>query len=153
MPVSDIASRDPHPMYSQLHNSSKPNDRVYKNSEPNFIDREPQIRHEMQNLIIVFTIFQLKILNFDFVKSPCKSFSFTSQPAFNSSAPEQSINCILINTMQACLYSCINQHTHTQKAKSRATMRNIAIAAQWTSSRVPVHHSSIPTLCRKILLR
>jgi len=129
MLVSNIASRDTRPMFSQLHNSSKTNDRVNKNSEPNFIDREPQIRHEMQNLIIVITIFQLKILNFYHVKS-CKSVSFTSQPAFSSSALEQSINCILVNTMQACLYSCINQHTHTHthKAKSKATMRNIAIA-------------------------
>ena len=89
MLVSNIASRDPLPMFSKLHNSSKLNDRVNKNSEPNFIDREPQIRHEMQNLIIVFTIFQLKILNFYYVKSPCKSISFTSQPAISSSAPEQ----------------------------------------------------------------
>jgi len=53
-----------------------------------------------------------------------------------------------------CTHAHTHIHTHTQshKAKAKCTpaMWNIAIAAQWTSTGMPVLHSDTWALCRQI---
>ena len=43
-------------------------------------------------------------------------------------------------------------HTRTRMYKPTAAMQNTAIATQWTSTRMPVHHSGISALRMQILL-
>ena len=72
----------------------------------------------------------------------------------NGKFQAQSRTKISLNVCQMNMYFhfsfCVSvSHTHTYKSKAKPTaaMRNIAIAAQWTSTGMPVHHSGTWALC------